>query len=44
MAFPASVPRAPGGLVPLHVRLRDLRNARWTRVQVTEDAVEIAVA
>ncbi len=32
------------GLVPLHVRLRDLRDVRWTPVQVTEDAVEIAVA
>lgn len=32
------------GLVPLHVRLRDLRDARWTQVQVAEDAVEIAVA
>ncbi len=33
-----------GGLVPLHVRLRDLRDVRWTPVQVSEDAVEIAVA
>jgi len=32
------------GLVPLHVRLRDLRDVRWTPVQLTEDAVEIAVA
>ncbi len=32
------------GLVPLHVRLRDLRDVRWTPVQVSEDAVEIAVA
>ena len=32
------------GLVPLHVRLRDLRNARWTQVQAADDAVEIAVA
>lgn len=32
------------GLVPLHVRLRDLRDARWTQVQVAENAVEIAVA
>lgn len=32
------------GLVPLHVRLRDLRNARWTTVQVSDAAVEIAVA
>lgn len=32
------------GLVPLHVRLRDLRDARWTMMQAAEDAVEIAVA
>lgn len=32
------------GLVPLHVRLRDLRDVRWTPVQLTEAAVEIAVA
>jgi len=32
------------GLVPLHVRLRDLRDVHWTPVQVSEDAVEIAVA
>ncbi|TAK76262.1 MAG: hypothetical protein EPO16_07420 [Dehalococcoidia bacterium] len=32
------------GLVPLHVRLRELRDARWTQVQAAEDAVEIAVA
>jgi hypothetical protein len=32
------------GLVPLHVRLRDLRDVRWTPVRVAEDAVEIAVA
>lgn len=32
------------GLVPLHVRLRDLRDVRWTPVQMAEDAVEIAVA
>lgn len=32
------------GLIPLHVRLRDLRNVRWTPVQVSDDAVEFAVA
>ena len=32
------------GLVPLHVRRRDLRDVRWTPVQMAEDAVEIAVA
>jgi hypothetical protein len=32
------------GLVPLHVRLRDLRDVRWTPVQLSEAAVEIAVA
>ncbi|MBM4411330.1 MAG: hypothetical protein FJ037_08440 [Chloroflexi bacterium] len=32
------------GIVPLHIRLHDLRDVRWTPVQVSEDAVEIAVA
>jgi hypothetical protein len=32
------------GLVPLHVRMRDLRDVQWTPVQVSNDAVEIAVA
>lgn len=32
------------GLVPLHIRLQDLRDVRWTPVRMSEDAVEIAVA
>lgn len=32
------------GLVPLHTRLREMRDIRWTPVQMANDAVEIAVA